>query len=193
MWDRRDEARGWSARSPSQGAYEARGDDWPQQEQLRPRWPAEVGPPASYWAEVAEADSEVSSSRYTEAVLGMLSYLGGWLSGLLVLLFGGRSRLVRFHALQSLFFFGLVMIIDIFMLMVPDYVNRFSYWWASYDLEVFATLSWLLLLGTLQVVTITGWLIGMIQAARRRFHLMPLVGRLALALVGGKTYHARLK
>nr|BBH92487.1 hypothetical protein KTA_06860 [Thermogemmatispora argillosa] len=152
-------------------------------------------PAAGLWPESAQAASELSPALHAEAVLGLLSYLGGWLSGLLVLLFGGKSRLVRFHALQSLFFFGLLMIIDIFMLMIPVYASRFSSWWGlhDYDLEVLAALSWLLLLGTLQVVTITGWLIGMIQAARRRVYLMPLVGRLALLLAGGQTYSARLK
>jgi uncharacterized membrane protein len=93
---------------------------------------------------------------------------------------------VRFHALQSLFFFGLITLIDVSMLMTLIYVGRHYFWWYSSSLQTLAVCCWLLLSGILQVVTLTGWLVGMIQAARRRFYLMPLVGRLALALVGQK-------
>ncbi|WP_376793916.1 DUF4870 domain-containing protein [Thermogemmatispora sp.] len=145
---------------------------------------AEWLPPAGDRLEYGETEGAESGASSTEAILGILSYLGGWLSGLLVLLFGGRSPLVRFHALQSFFFFGLVTLIDIGMLMILFYTGSLPLWLIPSGLVFVAFLFWLLLLGTLQVVAVTGWLVGMIQAARRRFYLMPVVGHLALALAG---------
>jgi uncharacterized membrane protein len=37
---------------------------------------------------------------------GWLSYLGGWVTGLIFLLLKREDRFVRFHAMQSLIFFG---------------------------------------------------------------------------------------
>ncbi|MBX5455854.1 MAG: hypothetical protein IRZ31_03035 [Thermogemmatispora sp.] len=189
---RKDYATVWQTRPPFEGLYEEKGSVQ-QQEQLRQAAAAEWLPLTSYHPGTEQASDELSPSTNADSVLGMLCYLGGWLSGLLVLLFGGRSRLVRFHALQSLFFFGLVTIIDVCMIMMPVYVDRLSLWWLPSEVDALAFCCWLLLLGTLQVVTLTGWLIGMIQATRRRFYLMPLVGRLALALVGQKRREIVLK
>jgi uncharacterized membrane protein len=178
-------ATAWQTRPPSEGLQGEKGSVQ-QQEQLRQAAAADWLPLTSYHPGIEQASGEPSPSTNADSVLGMLCYLGGWLSGLLVLFFGGRSRLVRFHALQSLFFFGLVTIIDIFMMMTPIYVSRLALWWLPPEMDALAVCCWLLLFGTLQVVTLTGWLVGLIQATRRRFYLMPLVGRLALALVGQK-------
>ncbi|RAQ98292.1 DUF4870 domain-containing protein [Thermogemmatispora tikiterensis] len=183
--ERKDYATVWQTRPPFEGLYEEKGS-LQQQELLMHAAVAEWLPLTSYHPGTEQASDELSPSTNADSVLGLLCCLGGWLSGLLVLLFGGRSRLVRFHALQSLFFFGLVTIIDIFMMMTPIYVSRLSLWWLPSEMDALAVCCWLLLFGTLQVVTLTGWLVGLIQATRRRFYLLPVVGRLALALVGQK-------
>ncbi|WP_069803918.1 DUF4870 domain-containing protein [Thermogemmatispora onikobensis] len=182
---RKDQATVWQTRSPFEGLYGEK-ESFQQQELLMDAAVADQFPFTNHRSGTAEAVDESPPSESAEAVLGMLSYLGGWLSGLLVLLFGSRSRLVRFHALQSLFFFGLITLIDVSMLMALIYVGRHYFWWYSSSLHTLAIWSWLLLSVILQAAAVTGWLIGMIQGARRRFYLMPVVGRLALALVGQK-------
>src|SRR6266700_6304684 len=47
-----------------------------------------------------------------------LCYIGFWLTGLLFLIFGHQKRLVRFHAMQSLLFFGAYTILMIFLINV---------------------------------------------------------------------------
>src|SRR5450755_1587317 len=47
------------------------------------------------------------------SVAAILSYAGGWFTGLLFFLFAGQNRYVRFHALQSLTFFGAISVLDI--------------------------------------------------------------------------------
>src|SRR5690349_18585083 len=56
------------------------------------------------------------TSSDNSKVFAVFAYMVGWLSGLLVLLFAGQNRYIRFHALQSLLFFGAINLIDIFML-----------------------------------------------------------------------------
>jgi uncharacterized membrane protein len=56
-----------------------------------------------------------SSLGMSENVAGLLAYLFGWISGLIIFLIERESQFVRFHALQSLIFFGsLTLIISIF-------------------------------------------------------------------------------
>src|SRR5579859_5459671 len=43
---------------------------------------------------------------------GMLSYLFGWVTGLVVLLLERDNRFARFHAMQSVLFFGFLGILD---------------------------------------------------------------------------------
>lgn len=94
---RKDYATVWQTRPPFEGLYEEMGSVQ-QQELLMDAVLADQRFMKGNWPATAEAADESPPSASAEAALGMLSYLGGWLSGLLVLLFASRSRLVRFHA-----------------------------------------------------------------------------------------------
>src|SRR5438874_2319431 len=48
--------------------------------------------------------------------ISIFSYMMGWFSGLIVFLFAGQNRYARFHALQSLLFFGAINLLDMLML-----------------------------------------------------------------------------
>ena len=64
--------------------------------------------PSSYSHKPFTGVPPLSDSRFA----ALLSYSGGWLTGLLFIFLGGRDRFIRFHALQSLVFFGAINLIS---------------------------------------------------------------------------------
>jgi uncharacterized membrane protein len=61
---------------------------------------------------------QTNSNQAEGNVKAALTYLAGWLTGLIFLLTEKEDKFVRFHAAQSLVFFGLITIITI-ITMVP--------------------------------------------------------------------------
>ena len=100
-------------------------------------------------------------------------YSFGWLSGLLFLLFGGSNRFIRFHALQSLLFFGGINVIDFIAVFG---IGR----WHLHYLNVYMALALLLL----NFIAFVGWLVAMVQAARGASFKLPVAGNIAEAMVG---------
>ena len=97
-----------------------------------------------------------------------LSYALGWFSGLLFLLFAGENRYIRFHALQSIAFFGAINLLDI---AVP------AFWIGARGFHA----HWLILLSffflfLLNTIGFVGWLVGIIQAGRGTYYKLPFVG-----------------
>lgn len=87
-------------------------------------------------------------------VAALLSYLLGWISGLIFFLIEKENKFVRFHAMQSLMLFGGLTVIAI----IP-FVNLL-----------------VIILGPLSFVL---WIILMIKAYQGQMFKLPLVGDLA--------------
>ena len=86
---------------------------------------------------------------------GWLSYLGGWVTGLLFLLLGRGNGFVRFHAMQSLLFFGAMSLVT----------------------TVFNHIPFLGSIGSgLGFVTFICWMVLMVKAARGRYYKLPIIG-----------------
>ncbi|HLH60595.1 MAG TPA: hypothetical protein VKV20_02835 [Ktedonobacteraceae bacterium] len=106
------------------------------------------------------------------AVIGaILSYSLGWFTGLIFYLFGRNHPYVRFHALQSLLFFGAINVADVALFNIIDALTRFHLF------PFFSSFAILLFL-FLNFVAFIGWAVGMIQAARGKYYRLPLVGHL---------------
>jgi uncharacterized membrane protein len=105
------------------------------------------------------------------SVAAILSYSLGWFTGLLFFLFGRQHPYVRFHALQSLLFFGAINVADIVLFKIIGTLSKFHVF--PY-ISAFAILLFLFL----NFVAFVGWVIGMIQAARGKYYRLPLVGDL---------------
>jgi len=89
---------------------------------------------------------------------GWLSYLGDWVTGLLFLLLGRGNGFVRFHAMQSLIFFGAMSLVT----------------------TVFNHIPFLGSIGSgLGFVTFICWMVLMVKAARGRYYKLPLIGDFA--------------
>jgi uncharacterized membrane protein len=86
---------------------------------------------------------------------GWLSYLGGWVTGLIFLLLKREKRFVRFHAMQSLIFFGAM----------------------SMMTAVFSTIPLLGFIGDgLGFVSFICWIVLIVKAARGRYYKLPIIG-----------------
>ena len=86
---------------------------------------------------------------------GWLSYLGGWVTGLIFLLLERENRFVRFHAMQSLIFFGGMGLVT----------------------AVLSHIAFLGFIGAgLGFVSFICWIVLIVAAARGRYYKLPIVG-----------------
>ena len=140
--------------SSSEGSHSPSERGYQQQEQLS-------GPQQHY--EYQQQEKLHSSKPYDSyrphylapPASGWLSYLGGWVTGLLFLLLGRGNGFVRFHAMQSLIFFGAMSLVT----------------------TVFTHIPFLGSLGSgLGFVTFICWIVLMVQAARGRYYKLPIIG-----------------
>lgn len=95
---------------------------------------------------------------------GLLCYLFGWIGGLVFLLLEWENRFVRFHALQSILFFGTLSILEWVFSLFP-----FVFWGVS---------------SALGLVGFIGWIVLMVAAHRGRYYKLPVFGYYAEKLAG---------
>jgi uncharacterized membrane protein len=94
---------------------------------------------------------------------GLLCYLFGWVTGLIFFLLERESRFVRFHAMQSILFFGILSFLE----------------WVFGHLPFFGPIG-----GALGLVMFIGWIVMMVKASRGQYYKLPLFGDLAERLIG---------
>ena len=58
-------------------------------------------------------DQERTLKNLTPNVAALLCYVGGWISGIVLLVLEQKNRFVRFHALQSIILFGSLTVADV--------------------------------------------------------------------------------
>jgi uncharacterized membrane protein len=93
---------------------------------------------------------------------GLLCYLFGWVTGLIFFFIEKESRFVRFHAMQSILFFGSLSILQ----------GVFSY------IPFYGAIG-----GALGLVMFIGWIFMMVKASRGQYYKLPLFGDLADRLI----------
>lgn len=94
----------------------------------------------------------------------ILCYALCWFTGLIFLIFEQRNRYVRFHALQSVIFFGGINMLDIALLSVGRLHMFFLF--------RFSILFFLLI----NLFAFVCWIIAMIHASRGTYFRLPFVG-----------------
>lgn len=119
-----------------------------------------------------------SSTGLDENLAALLSYIFGWISGLVFFLLEKDSRLVRFHAMQSILLNATALVVGIALWVV----------WV-FGVIIFATVSDTLgsivglLLGLLVFVFWIGMLIAvvmcLIKAYQKQFFKLPVLGNFA--------------
>ena len=107
-------------------------------------------PPAGSYSPYEKISGGMRASR-----AGWLSYLGGWVTGLIFLLLKRENRFVRFHAMQSLIFFGAMSMVT----------------------AVFSYIPFLGFIGDgLGFVSFICWIVLIVKAARGRYYKLPIIG-----------------
>ncbi len=86
---------------------------------------------------------------------GVLSYLATWITGIIFILIERENRFVRFHAMQSILFFGGLSIIE----------------WVVGNVYILHSLSW-----GLGIVQFVCWIFLMVKAGQGKYYKLPIVG-----------------
>ena len=102
---------------------------------------------------------EKSSTGLDENVAGLLCYVLGWVSGLVFVLIEQESKFVRFHAIQSIYVFGVLNIAGIVL------------GWIPFIGGVFAWIIW--------VIGFILWIVLMVKAYQGATYKLPWAGDLA--------------
>lgn len=99
-----------------------------------------------------------SSTNLNENVAGLLCYLGSFVTGIIFLILEKKSKFVRFHAMQSIVFFGGLVVIRFILDYVPfgGIIN--------------------MLLGLLGFIM---WIIFMVKAYQNEYFKFPVTGQVA--------------
>ncbi len=137
---------------------------------------------------ISQYTPQISSG---ERLGAFISYLFVWLSGFVFFfLFAEKQkRFVRFHALQSMLFFGGLNIVGVGLFAFIYFINRASYY--SFGIpfhmiiaqasiyvliaHVLIAAGWVVL-ALLFVTTVAGWIMGMVHALQGRYYKLPFVG-----------------
>jgi uncharacterized membrane protein len=123
-----------------------------------------------------------SSTGLDENIAALLTYVFGWVSGLIFFLLEKDSKLVRFHAMQSILFnvFVAVLcfagwIVTIILVLIasqlPDVLGTV--------VGLLATLVWVILGAGLLI----GWILCLVRAYQGKFFKLPVIGNLAEKIV----------
>jgi uncharacterized membrane protein len=100
-----------------------------------------------------------TSTGLEENIAGLLSYVLGWITGLIFFLIEKENKFVRFHAMQSIIVFGPLTV-------------------ASFILSVIPVIGWIIS-WLISILALVLWIILMIKAYQGQKYKLPWAGDLA--------------
>jgi uncharacterized membrane protein len=119
-----------------------------------------------------------SSTGLDENVAALLSYVFGWISGLIFFLIEKDSRLVRFHGMQAILFNVMVAvvviavwIVSLILLLVVSQISDIL----GTVFGLIMTLLWLVV----SVAILIGWVMCLVKAYQGQFFKLPIIGNFA--------------
>lgn len=119
-----------------------------------------------------------SSTGLDENIAALLSYVFGWVSGLIFFLMEKDSRLVRFHAMQSILLNAVALVVGI-ALMIVWFVLGFIVSQISGFLSILVGIViWLIVLAFWLVLLIV-FVLCLIKAYQKQFFKLPVIGNFA--------------
>jgi uncharacterized membrane protein len=111
-----------------------------------------------------------TSTRLAPNVAGLLCYLGWWVTGLIFFILEQKNQWVRFHAAQSLVFFGAITVASSIVRLIP-LVG-----------VILGTIIWL--------IGVVFWIVMMVKAYQGEHYMLPVAGEIADRMVGpAPEYH----
>ena len=105
-----------------------------------------------------------------ENVASLLCYVLGWITGIIFLVMDPykNNRNIKFHAWQSIIFFGLVTVIQIFLSQILWHMLPISMWELWYwTVRIFSLL------------ILVAWIFLMVQAYNNKRFVIPIIGGIA--------------
>ena len=100
-----------------------------------------------------------TSTGINPTVAGLLSYLLGFVTGIIFLVIEKENRFVRFHAMQSIFTFGFFFVLNVILHIIP-FIG-----WAMIPI--------------LGIVTMIVWILLMVKAYKGEYYKLPVIGDMA--------------
>jgi len=119
-----------------------------------------------------------SSTGLDENIAALLSYIFGWVSGLIFFLIEKDSRLVRFHAMQSLLFNILVGVVA-FALWIVLFIVFLIVGQISGTLATLLSLVSLLIWGVFLIAILAAFVLCLIKAFQGQYFKLPVIGNFA--------------
>src|SRR6185503_1957457 len=119
-----------------------------------------------------------SSTGLDENIAALLSYIFGWVSGLIFFLIEKDSRLVRFHAMQSLLFnvlVGIVFVVLWIVLFVFFMITSQVSGALTGILTILSTLIWVVLC----IAVLIAWIMCLVKAFGSQYFKLPIIGNFA--------------
>ncbi len=105
-----------------------------------------------------------TSMGLSQNVASGLSYVFGWVTGLIFFFIEKKNRVVRFHAMQSILFFGGAAVLEL--------VLRF----VSATNVPFLSLLAACVIGLIGLATFVGWIVLMINGFQGKYFKLPIIG-----------------
>ncbi len=144
---------------PPQGGYQQPGYQQPGYQP--PQGGYQQGP---YGTPPSGAQSPLgpSSMGMQPNVAAGLSYVLGWVTGLIFFLIEKQNRFVRFHAMQSILFFGGIQVIVLILGVIGNigFLGLLTFFASS----------------ALELIGLVGWIVLMINAFQGKYFKLPIVG-----------------
>lgn len=100
-----------------------------------------------------------TSMGLEENIAGLLSYVLGWITGLVFFLIEKENKFVRFHAMQSIIVFGSLTVVSFVLSFIPF---------------IGGIISWLL-----SILALVLWIVLMIKAYQGQKYKLPWAGDMA--------------
>jgi len=135
-------------------------------------------PPPVQVSSQPPAQAGKSSTGLDENIAALLSYIFGWVSGLIFFLIEKDSRLVRFHAMQSLLFNVLVAVVGI-ALWIVLFVVFMIVSQISGALATVLSLVSILVWGVFLLGILAGFILCLVKAFQGQYFKLPVIGNFA--------------
>jgi len=124
------------------------------------------------------AQTAKSSTGLDENIAALLSYIAGWVTGLVFFLIEKDSRLVRFHAMQSILLSGGGLVVLIALWIVVGIIS-FVIGQISGILGFLVSVVFGLVATVLGIAILVGAIICLIKAYQGQYFKLPVIGNLA--------------
>jgi uncharacterized membrane protein len=110
----------------------------------------------------AAPNASGSSMNMSQNTAAGLSYLFGWITGLIFFLVEKQNRFVRFHAMQSILFFGGLTVLEIAINIVSSFV--------------YVPFFFTCVLGLIGLLGFVGWIVLMVNGFQGKYFKLPVIG-----------------